>query len=275
MEISGWDKTRLNTVNRCRNRGKYDYQTVNTIVDETPVLHVSFSAPQEEGGSSFPVILPMVGCTSNYPDPALPDKSESRVVYLHGYVSSRILRLAQTSDQNGTEDVDGVGASVNLNKGIPICVAATQLDGIVLALTPNHHSANYRSAVVFGHAHVVTDEAERLHALELITNSFVPSRWENTRYPNSTELKSTGILRVEIESASAKIRTGTTGEDRKDLKDEEMKQRVWAGVVPAYLQYGKPEPAPTNMVEEVPRYIEKWVEDENKKNYEHACEAAK
>lgn len=220
----------------------------------------------------------MVGCTSNYPQPAVPDKSESRVVYLHGYVSSRILRLAKTADEEGIDGVDRVnasGPSANSTKGIPICVAATQLDGIVLALTPNHHSANYRSAVVFGHAHVVTDEAERLHALELITNSFVPSRWENTRYPNSTELNSTGILRVEIESASAKIRSGTTGEDRKDLKDEEMKQRVWAGVLPAYLQYGKPEPAPTNMVEKVPEYVEKWIEDENKKNYEHACEAAK
>ncbi len=256
-------------------KGKYDYQTVNTIVDEAPVLHVSFSASPEKDGSPFPTILPMVGCTSSYPEPAVPDKSDSRVIYLHGYVSSRILRLAKTADEEDTGDVDGVNASAKPNKGIPICVAATQLDGIVLALTPNHHSANFRSAVVFGHAHVVTDEAERLHALEIITNSFVPTRWENTRYPNSTELKSTGILRVEIESASAKIRAGTTGEDRKDLKDEEMKQKVWAGVVPAYVQYGEPVPAPTNVVEQVPEYIEKWVEDENKKSYEHACEAAK
>lgn len=214
----------------------------------------------------------MVGCTGNYPDPSVPNKSESRVVYLHGYVSSRILRLAKTADEDG---VDAANGSAKSNNGIPVCIAATQLDGIVLALTPNHHSCNYRSAVIFGHAHVVTDEPERLYALELITNNLVPTRWENTRYPNSTELKSTGILRVEIESASAKIRAGTTGEDRNDLKDEEMKNKVWAGVVPAYLQWGKPEPAPTNVVKEVPAYIEQWVDEDNKKSAQHAYEVAK
>ncbi|KAL8735047.1 MAG: hypothetical protein Q9181_002969 [Wetmoreana brouardii] len=272
MENQGWEKTKINTVNRYRNRGRYDYRTVNTIVDETPILHVSFSASAEEGDPPFPVILPMLGCTSAYPDPSLPKKTESRVVYLHGYVSSRILRLAKAADGEG---VDGANGSAKPNNGIPVCVVATQFDGVVLALTPNHHSCNYRSAVIFGHAHVVTDEPERLHALELITNHLVPSRWENTRYPNATELKSTGILRVEIDSASAKIRAGTTGEDRNDLKNEEMRKRVWAGVVPAYMQWGNPQPAPTNISGEVPKYITEWVKEKNKGNEQYAYEVAK
>ena len=282
MENQGWEKTKLNTVNRYRNRGmrlsdcwlgfqltetanggKYDYQTVNTIVDETPILHVSFDSTAEAGQPAFPVILPMLGCSSNYPGPDTEDRNQSRVIYLHGYVTSRILRLAQVAKDRGDQE-----------SGIPVCVCATQLDGIVLALTPNHHSCNYRSAVVFGHAHVVTDESERLYAMKAITNNLVPERWENTRYPNATELKSTGILRVEIASASAKVRSGTTGEDRNDLKDEAMRQRVWAGVIPAYLQLGKPIPAPTNLTKGTPAYIKDWVEESNPKAEEYAYDVA-
>ncbi|KAL8967093.1 MAG: hypothetical protein Q9197_005624 [Variospora fuerteventurae] len=268
MAGQGWDKTKINTVNRYRNRGKYDYQTVNTIVDETPVLHVSFAPSRSNGSPPFPVILPMVGCTSSYPEPAVPDKSDSRVIYLHGAATSRIIRLAQPSDPTTTNDDQP-------HTGIPVCIAATQLDGIVLALTPNHHSCNYRSAVLFGHAYLVTDDAERLHALELVTNSLVPSRWENTRYPNATELKSTGILRVEIESASAKIRTGSTGEDRGDLKDEGLRKRVWSGVVPAYVKLGEPVAAPMDLSGEVPPYIEEWIKERNEEGERYAQEVAK
>lgn len=221
----------------------------------------------------------MLGATSAYPDLSLEDKSENRVIYLHGYISSRILRMAGQAS-NEPKGVSGPVQSEELihstsGGGIPICVCATLLDGIVLALTPNHHSCNYRSAVIFGHAHIVTDEPERLHAMELITNNLVPERWENTRYPNATELRSTGILRVEIQSASAKIRQGSTGEDRKDLKDEEMRRRVWNGVIPAFTQWGKPDPAPTNLVEPVPRYIERWVEGDNRRNERDAYDIAR
>ncbi|KAL8726527.1 MAG: hypothetical protein Q9166_006659 [cf. Caloplaca sp. 2 TL-2023] len=303
----GWPKQKINTVNRYRNRGIspeslsipsqsnnktklkpfdqgiYDYQTVNTIVDQTPILHVSFSASSEPDEPPFPVILPMLGATSAYPDPSSDDKSESRIIYLHGYVSSRILRMAgkatnaEGSEVHGSSNTNGYTSGDN---GIPICVCATLLDGIVLALTPNHHSCNYRSAVIFGHAHVVTDEPERLHAMQLITNNLVPERWENTRYPNATELKSTGILRVEIQSASAKVRQGSTGEDKKDLKDEQMRTRVWNGVIPAFMQWGRPEPASTNMCleggkEGAPKYVTRWVEEDNRRNERAAYEIAR
>ncbi|KAL8938404.1 MAG: hypothetical protein Q9216_003921 [Gyalolechia sp. 2 TL-2023] len=274
MEIQAWEKKKVNTVNRYRGRGIYDFQTVNTIVDETPLVHVSFSPPAEEGETPFPVILPMLGCTSSYPNPPLEDKSESRIVYLHGSISARMMRLAKAADAG--VDSESVGNLPSSDQGIPVCIAATQLDGIVLALNPFNHSCNYRSAVIFGHAYLVTDEAERSHAMQLITNNLVPSRWENSRVPlTSSELKSTGILRVEIQSASAKVRTGTTGEDRKDLKDEEMRKGVWAGVVPAYLKLGSPVEAPTNLREGVPGYLKEWVEDGNRKREVYACDAAK
>lgn len=217
----------------------------------------------------------MLGCTSAYPDPLSPDKSESRVIYLHGYVSSRILRLAGSADANGDSPPASNSSEDGGGGGIPICVCATQFDGVVLALTPNHHSCNYRSAVVFGHAHVVTDEPERLHAMQLITDNLVPARWAHTRYPTAAELRSTGILRVAIRSASAKVRAGTTGEDRKDLADTGVRERVWAGVVPNFTVWGEPVESVTNSMRGVPAYIADWVERENAKNEKFAYAVAK
>ncbi|KAF2184925.1 hypothetical protein K469DRAFT_688506 [Zopfia rhizophila CBS 207.26] len=243
----GYAKTSLNTVNRYRGRGQYEYQQVYPIVDEAPILHVAFHSSPDQDDFAFPVILPMLGCTGNFEEEQ--NNDGRRAIYLHGYVSSRIMRLTR---KNTTSD-DDAGAEPS---GIPVCVSATLMDGIVLALTPNHHSCNYRSAVAFGHAQVVEDEPERLWAMELITNNLVPDRWQHTRYPNKTELKSTGILRIDIHSASAKVRSGTTGEAREDLRDEAMRRKVWAGVVPSRMVYGTPLPAPTNMFPGTPEYIE-------------------
>lgn len=71
------------------------------------------------------------------------------------------------------------------------------------------------------------------------------------------------------------MRAGTTGEDRKDLKDEEMRSGVWTGVVPAYLTLGKPVEAPSNLRREIPGYLEEWVVEENRKGERYACDAAK
>jgi nitroimidazol reductase NimA-like FMN-containing flavoprotein (pyridoxamine 5'-phosphate oxidase superfamily) len=57
------------------------------------------------------------------------------------------MRLSRTATDNSASP-----------SGIPVCVSATLMDGVVFALTPNHHGCNYRSAVVFGQAHVVVDE---------------------------------------------------------------------------------------------------------------------
>ncbi|KAI4779347.1 hypothetical protein E4T52_05718, partial [Aureobasidium sp. EXF-3400] len=140
--------------------------------------------------------------------------------------------------------------------------------------TPKASLCNYRSAVAFGHAHVVEDEAERIYAMELITNNLVPERWQHTRYPNKTELKSTGILRVDIHSASAKVRTGTTGEAREDLKDEGMRKDVWAGVVPTRMVYEKPIAAPTNLFPGVPEYISDWIEEHDRTTARYVSEVS-
>lgn len=148
------------------------------------------------------------------------------------------------------------------------------MDGLVLALTPYHNSCNYRSALAYGYGTLVTDEAERLYAMERITDSLLPTRWTNSRTPpTKVELQSTAILRIKVSSASAKVRVGGPNEDRNDEKDAELRGRVWTGVVPCWLQWGEPMPSQGNGVEEVEGYIEKWRVGENGKGRVGAFEA--
>lgn len=207
--------------------GVYDYGTIHSIVDSTPVLHVAFNpiTSDSEEQDSFPAILPMLGCTGSLENPSLDLAEGPRHLYLHGYISSRLMKLPTSTDTDGSSG----------NPGVPVCVAATMMDGIVLAMTPFNHSCDYRSAVVHGFANAVTDEAEKFYAMELITNNLVSDRWSNTRIPpTKTEMQSTGIMRIEITSASAKIHTGPPNDERKDLKNQDMKRTVWTGVIPTW-----------------------------------------
>jgi nitroimidazol reductase NimA-like FMN-containing flavoprotein (pyridoxamine 5'-phosphate oxidase superfamily) len=177
-------------------------------------------------------------------------------VYLHGSSVARLFRLS-------------AGASE-----IPLCVAGTLLDGYVLALAPFHNSCNYRSAVVFGHGSVVSDEDEVQYALRLITNNSIPDRWENSRAPpTKAEITSTGILKVRIETASAKVRTGGPGDDKADLTNPEVSGKTWVGVVPAYQMLGEPIEAEYNKVKDVPEYIADWCADANGMSEQRAVDA--
>ena len=107
--------------------------------------------------------------------------------------------------------------------GLPLCVAATKVDGFVLTLTPNSHNYNYRSAVLQGHAAIVEDVDEKIWAMKLITNSVVPERYENTRVPpDGAEMQSTRILKMRISSASGKVREGVPEDERKDMKRDDV-----------------------------------------------------
>jgi nitroimidazol reductase NimA-like FMN-containing flavoprotein (pyridoxamine 5'-phosphate oxidase superfamily) len=181
-------------------------------------------------------------------------------IYLHGYVSSRIMNLSR-------------GSSL---PGLPVCVAASKVDGVVLTLTPNSHNYNYRSAILFGHATLVEDPEEKLFAMQLITDSVVPGRWANTRVPpNKGEMASTQILRVKVHSGSAKVREGVPTDERGDLNDEEVMGRVWTGVVPVYEVLGEPVPGPYNRVGDVPEHVREWMERVNEENVGYATEAAR
>ncbi|EPE34138.1 FMN-binding split barrel [Glarea lozoyensis ATCC 20868] len=256
MGDAEYPKVPRSTINRYRPRGKYDYQTIHSIVNSVPVVHVSFATPDPE--DPFPAALPMIGFLASFENQSA-SLDDALDLYLHGYVSSRLMKM-------GKEGQD--------EEGLPITVAATHFDGIVLALTPNSHSYNYRSAILHGYATPVTEVDEKLWAMEKITNSVVSDRWDNTRVPpNKTEMTSTQILRIRIVSASAKIRAGQPHDERKDMKDEEMRKRVWTGVVPTWTSYGEPQAGPDNLAGTVPEYVKSFVKKANENGQKRAHEA--
>ncbi|KAF2712858.1 hypothetical protein K504DRAFT_422995 [Pleomassaria siparia CBS 279.74] len=237
-------KTPVNKFGRLAKRGAYDFSTVHTILNTCPVLHVSFVDPEHP----FPVVLPMLGCTANFQDPSADPATSTQDLYIHGYVSGRMFKSGKESG----------------GEGMPVTVAASHMDGLVLALAPFHNSCNYRSAVAYGYATLVDDPDEALYAMEKITDNMLPERWAKSRSPpTSAELKSTSILRVRIESASAKVRTGGPSEDRADLKNDELRSKIWTGVVPVWPQWGEPVAGKDNVVDEVEEYIEQWRLKEN------------
>lgn len=196
----------------------------------------------------------MIGCMGSFESPSS-ELSDTLDCYLHGYVSSRIMNLARASPDS---------------KGLPVCIAATKVDGLVLSLTPNSHSYNYRSAVLFGHAQLVTDVEEKLWAMEAITNKVMPKRWDNTRVPpNAAEMSSTQILRVVIDSGSGKIRDQGPGDEKGDLEDDELMEKTWTGVLPMIETLGEPVASSYNKVKDVPEYVTDYRQDFNKSAIEY------
>src|SRR2546429_3027574 len=133
------------TVRRLPARASYERATIDAILDEAVFCHVGFVAEGQ------PYVIPTI---------------HARVgdrLYLHGSAASRML---------GT-----------LAAGVPVCVSATLLDGLVLARSAFHHSLNYRSVVILGTAAEVTNQAERLAAPQAIVEHGVPGRGRAGRGP--------------------------------------------------------------------------------------------
>jgi uncharacterized protein len=189
-------KTQRTKLRRKPSRGSHERATIEAIFDEALVSHLGFL------DAGLPVVIPTL---------------HARVgshVYLHGSAASRALRES---------------------KGAEVCLTATLIDGLVLARAAMHHSANYRSAMLFGVAEWIEDEAEKLVALEALVEKLVPGRWGDARVPTEKELRATALLRIPLEEASAKLRSGPPTDDEADLD-----LPVWAGVVDLRTVAGEP-----------------------------------
>ena len=194
-------KTEHTEVRRTPERGSYDREVVNEILDEGIVAHVGLVSRDR------PVVIPMVY------------GRDGDVLYLHGSPASRLMRASK----GGTQ----------------LCVTVTLLDGLVLARSPLHHSANFRSVVVMGEATEVTDLDEKSRVLDLITDHVVPGRMAEVRPNTEKELRATLVVSLPIDEASAKIRTGPPVDDEEDYALDH-----WAGVIPLGISVGEPEPDP-------------------------------
>lgn len=252
-----------------RTTGDYDTKTVHSIINSTPVAHVSFVP---DPTNPLPVVLPMIARVGTFPgggngvDGVDGEAEAEAAVYIHGYVSARMFR-----PQTGRSDA---ATGEYADPGFPVCIAATKIDNLVLALTPFNHSYDYRSAVVHGTATLLDpgtkadprNRDEILWAMQVITDGMVAGRWEGCRVPpDEGEIASTRILKVKIQSASAKIRDSGVKDDAKDLKDESTRGRVWTGVIPYVEMLGEPRAAETNEVKNVPAYIQEYVAGHNEK----------
>ncbi len=245
-----------NSVRRLRQRAAYDYKTVHSVFNAASILHVSFlpASPQVD---PFPTTLPMIGAMCSFSNPTGDPAKTPFNIYLHGHAASRLMKLPK-----------------DYPDGLPVCVSAAILDGIVLALAPFHNSCNYRSAVAHGYAVPVTDAQERLFAMTRITDNLVPGRWENSRNPPTEgEDRSTGILKVTVETASAKTRVGGPSDAKKDLEDPEVAGSIWTGVVPAWEILGAPQESSENQATGLPTYLENWRKNTNQSREEYASAA--
>ena len=184
-----YDISKINKVRQLQKKAHYDRATVHAILDAGLVAHVAFV--QDDA----PVVVPMI---------------YGRVhdtLYLHGARKARVIRLLEKTER--------------------ACVNVTLVDGIVLARSAFNSSMHYRSATVFGAPRLVEDPDAKLEALRVISDHSMPGRWDELRAPHEREVKMTGVIRLDIDAASAKLSNAMP-----DDEEEDYDIPVWAGVLP-------------------------------------------
>ncbi|GAJ74979.1 TPA: pyridoxamine 5'-phosphate oxidase family protein [Vibrio diabolicus] len=166
-----------------------DVSKLHAIIDESLIAHIAIT------NESGPVVIPMLAWrVDDY-------------VYIHGANNSRLLR--------------------SLKQGVQTCLTFTLFDGWVLARSAFHHSAHYRSAVVFGQFEMVENNQEKDRLLNHFIEQIAPGRTKQVRLSNEKELKATMLLRIPLTEASVKISNFGVNDDAED-----MDIPVWAGVLP-------------------------------------------
>lgn len=192
--------TERTTLHRHRERGQTDQAALHAVLDAGLVCHLGVII------DGSPAVLP-----TGY-------GRAGDTLYLHGSSANRSFTFAA---------------------GAQVCVTVTLLDGLVCARSVFSNSMNYRSAVVYGSTRLVTDDAERLEALKVITEHLIPGRWDNSRRPSKKELAATAVLALPLDEASVKIRSGGPVDD-----DEDYDLDAWAGVLPITSVVGPAKPDP-------------------------------
>jgi nitroimidazol reductase NimA-like FMN-containing flavoprotein (pyridoxamine 5'-phosphate oxidase superfamily) len=185
---------------RRANRGTHDRATVDAILDEALICHVGFVA------DGAPVVIPTAFVRVG------------DAVYLHGSTANHMLAATIARE---------------------VSLAATLIDGLVLARTAFHHSMNYRSVVLFARGRAVEDPEAKAKILAALVDKMAPGRSTACRLPDATELRATLVVELPIVEAGAKIRKGPPLPDEGD----DARLPYWAGVIPVSLARGEPIPA--------------------------------
>jgi uncharacterized protein len=218
VTTDSYTPTPRTTPTRLRERVSYDREAVHAALDEAVLCHVAFVA------DGAPVVLPQLHVRVG------------ETLYLHGSTGARAMRQS-------------------LADGLDVCVTVTHLDGLVLARSAFHHSANYRCVVAHGRARLVTDPDEKDTALQHLVDAIAPGRSDHVRGPNRRELAATALLRLDLTDVSYKSRSGPPGDDEEDLD-----LPWWAGVLPLRSNApAAPVPAPDLAPGiKVPEHVTGW-----------------
>ena len=192
-----YDVHPITKVVRGPKRASYDRKLVHGIIDDALICHVGTVV------NGRPTMIP----TAHW-------RVDERI-YIHGASKNRIL-----------------GA---IAEGADACLCITHLDGLVMARSAFHHSANYRSVVIYGKGEVVSDDEGKMEHSRLFMEKLEPGRWGTIREPNKQELKATMFLGFDLNEVSAKVRAGDPVDD-----DEDYGLPVWAGVLPCQNVWGTP-----------------------------------
>jgi nitroimidazol reductase NimA-like FMN-containing flavoprotein (pyridoxamine 5'-phosphate oxidase superfamily) len=197
--VTALQPTPRTTVRRRRDRAEYERAAIHAILDEGFICHVACQAD----GTVWMI-------------PTAYGRDGDRLL-LHGAAANHVLKAAAA--------------------GAELTVTVTLVDGMVLARSAFHHSFNYRSVVVYGHATSITDPAEKSVALAKIVDHMLPGRTADAREPTGAELDQTRVVWLALDEVSAKVRTGGPIDD-----DHDMALPVWAGVLPLRPKAGEPVP---------------------------------
>ncbi len=193
------DSYSINKQNKVRQLGEkadYEKSTVHQILDASLVAYVAFV----QDGS--PVVVPMIY------------GRERETLFLYGARKSRVIRLLEETGR--------------------ACVNVTLLDGIVVARSTFNSSMNYRSVTLFGRPRILQTREEKLHGMRMISEHTIPGRWAELRDAHEREIKMTGVIAMQIDSASAKISSGIPEDE-----DEDYRIPIWAGVLPVTSRLGQ------------------------------------
>jgi hypothetical protein len=188
-------------ITRLPAKARYDTAGIHAVLDAGYLCHVGFALDGQ------PAVIP-----------TLYGRDGERVLF-HGSSASRMLR--------------------RLREGVPVCLAVTLVDGVVLARSLFHSSMHYRSVILYGTAREIEDRQQRLDALRAISEHLVPGRWTEARAPSEAELRATSVLALSIDEASAKLSAGPPGDE-----EEDYALPIWAGVLPLEERAGTPVPDP-------------------------------
>ncbi len=181
--------TKRTEIKKSQKKAVFETTKLYQIIDESLIAHIAINQDDQ------PFVIPMLVWRVD------------NNIYVHGAKNSRLMRA--------------------LKQGQSCCLTFTLFDGWVLARSAFHHSAHYRSAMVFGQFETIESNAQKNQLLNHFIEQIAPGRSELVRQGDEKELTATELLTMPLTEASVKISNNGVGDEAKD-KDVP----VWAGVLP-------------------------------------------